>query len=160
MSQPNVEGVQGKNRDGIKESAKNSVQNSNGQYFTSSPTSRFPKKAKKETKSYERTPFGYDGQNVTSHKLHDLLATMMHRLGPLYAFQPAVVLEMWPQIVGEKLASFTSATRYEDGFLYVKVKNSTLLSLLSNPVDKQKIQEAVKAAVPGIVLKNIVFRIG
>ena len=111
-------------------------------------------------KQYQRTPFGYDGAALTSRKLHELLSGVMQRLGPLYKFQPSVVLESWPQIVGEKLALFTSASRYEDGILYVKVKNSTLLSLLSNPVDKQKIHEAVKAAVPGIVLKNIVFRIG
>ena len=152
MSQPNEDKVQGKNLRGS--------ECRGGSNFSSTSAPRFQKRTKKEAKSYERTPFGYDGQNVTSHKLNDLLATMMNRLGPLYAFQPAVVLEMWPQIVGEKLASFTSATRYEEGFLYVKVKNSTLLSLLNNPVDKQKIQEAVKAAVPGIVLKNIVFRIG
>ena len=117
-------------------------------------------KYNKKGKTYERTPFGYDGQGLTSHKLQELLSGMMHQLGPLYAHKPSVVLESWPQIVGEKLAAFTQATRYEDGVLYVKVKNSTLLSLLSNPVDKQRIQDAVKAAVPGIVLKNIVFRIG
>ena len=112
------------------------------------------------SKGYKRTPYGYDGASLTTRKLQELLSGVMQRLGPLYKFQPAVVLEVWPQIVGEKLAQFTKAFRYEDGILYVKVKNSTLLSLLSNPVDKQRIHEAVKAAVPGIVLKNIVFRIG
>ena len=111
-------------------------------------------------KYYQRTPFGYDGAGLTGRKLDDLLSSVMQKLSSLYKFQPSVVLDLWPKIVGERLAPFTTATRYEDGVLYIKVKNSTLLSLLSNPVDKQRIYEAVKTAVPGIVLKNIVFRIG
>lgn len=117
-------------------------------------------KAGTEKAFYKRTPFGYDGPQPTSRKLSDLLSGVMQKLGPLYKSQPQVVLEAWPDIVGEKLALFTSATRFENGVLYVKVKNSTLLCLLNNPVDKQKIHEAVKASVPGIVLNNIVFRIG
>ncbi len=113
-----------------------------------------------EKAAYKRLPKGYDGSQITSRTLSDLLPSIMQKLSPLYKSQPQVVLDSWPEIVGEKLALFTSATRFEDGVLYVKVKNSTLLSLLSNPVDKQKIHEAVKAAVPGIVLNNIVFRIG
>ena len=112
------------------------------------------------SKGYKRTPFGYDGNALTARHLQDILSLIMKRLGPLYATQPAVVLSVWPAVVGDKIACLTTAHRFQEGILYVKVKNSMMFSLLSNPVDKQKIQEAVRAAVPGIVLKNIVFKIG
>ena len=88
------------------------------------------------SKQYKRTPFGYDGSQVTTHRLPDLLPHVMHSVRDLFQQQPAVILEMWPAVVGPQLALFTSAWRFENNVLYVRVKNSTLLSLLNNPVDK------------------------
>lgn len=111
-------------------------------------------------KTYQRTPLGYDGPKVTSRKLPDLLPYVMQKLSSLYKTQPMVVLSYWPEVVGENIAPFTTAHSFENGFLNVKVKNSSLLSLLNNPVDKQRLVDALRAKVPGIVLKNINFRIG
>ena len=112
------------------------------------------------SKQYKRTPFGYDGSQITTHHLPDLLPHVMHSVRGLFHQQPAVVLEMWPEIIGQQLAPFTSAWRFEGGTLHVHVKNSSLLSLLNNPIDKLRLIEAMKKKVPGIVLKNINFRIG
>ncbi len=35
------------------------------------------------------------------------------------------VVEKWPEIVGESIASASKAVRYDDGILYVKVKSDT-----------------------------------
>jgi len=109
---------------------------------------------------YLRTPSSYDGFQVTTKRLHELLPRVMQSLSSLYKTQPSLVLGMWPEVVGEKLAALTCAFRFEDGVMHVKVKNSTLLSLLNNPVDRQRMIEAVRKKVPGIVLTNIQFRIG
>ena len=102
----------------------------------------------------------YDGQKPTSRKLQDLLPQVLGSLQWKYNAQPKLLLDEWANIIGDTLAPLTRAVRFEDGVLHVKVKNSTLLSLLHSPADKQKILEAIRNALPGIVIRNILFRIG
>lgn len=111
-------------------------------------------------KGYYRNSFGYDGTKPTSRKLQDLLPQVLGSLQGKYNAQPKLLLDEWPNIIGEALAPLTKAVNFYDGVLHVKVKNSTLLSLLHGPQDKQKIIEAIRNALPGIVIRNIVFRIG
>jgi hypothetical protein len=111
-------------------------------------------------KGYYRNSFGYDGTKPTSRRLQDLLPQVLRSLQGKYNTQPKLLLEAWADIIGETLAPLTKASRFEDGVLHVNVKNSTLLSLLHSPQDKQKIIEAIRQALPGIMIRNIVFRIG
>lgn len=102
----------------------------------------------------------YDGSKPTSRRLGDLLPGMMSKLGSLYKSQPEVLLNAWQSVIGEKFFPFTRAQRFESGVLTVLVKNSTLFSLLNNPVDKQRLITELRKRVPGAVLNQIVFRIG
>lgn len=111
-------------------------------------------------KTYQRTPLGYDGSKKTSRRLPDLLPHVMQKLASLYKTQPLIVLSYWPEVVGKDIAPFTQAHRFDEGVMHVKVKNSSLLSLLNSPSDKMRLLEALREKVPGIVLKNIIFRIG
>jgi len=97
---------------------------------------------------------------VTTQKLPDLLAKVMTEVKGRYNSQPDLLLQAWPNIVGPTFAPMTKAVRFEDGVLYVLVKNSTLLSLLSSPHDKQKLLDAIRKTFSGIVIRNIVLRIG
>ncbi|MCE5293138.1 MAG: DUF721 domain-containing protein [Chlamydiales bacterium] len=97
---------------------------------------------------------------LTSQKLQDLLPKMMAGVVAKYNDNPQILLEEWPQIVGVELAPMARAERFEDGVLYVKVKNSTLLSLLSNPHDKKRLIDCIRKKLSGISIRNIVFRIG
>jgi len=97
---------------------------------------------------------------VTSKKLQDLLPQVLDKVRTHYAENPQAVVKIWPQIIGKELASMTKAYRFEATVLHVQVKNSTLLSLLNNPVDKQKILQTIRHALPAIRISNIVFRIG
>lgn len=116
--------------------------------------------AEKVADSYKRTPHGYDGPLVTSHKLSELLPHVLRTVNDLYKTQPQVVLEVWPKVIGEKLAPFTKAYRFENGTLFVTVKNSSLLSLLNTPSDKKDLVERLKKQVPYAPIKNIKFQIG
>lgn len=107
-----------------------------------------------------RNFFNREGTKLTSRKLQDLLPQVLDSLQGKYNAQPKLLLERWATIIGSHLAPFTRAVRFEDGVLHVKVKNSTLLSLLHSPTDKKKIIEAIRNALPGIVIRNILFRIG
>lgn len=111
-------------------------------------------------RKYQRTPFGYDGPGITSHTLQEFLPRLTQRLECVYHAHPNLVIETWPKVVGEVLAPMTRATAFVDGVLRVTVKTSTLLSVLSNPVDKQRIMAALCERLPGLVIENIVFKIG
>jgi hypothetical protein len=66
---------------------------------------------------------------------------------------------MWPDVIGPKLASMTQAHSFVDGVLLVKVKNSTLHSLLSQN-DKPRILNLLRKRFPNVEIKTIYFRIG
>lgn len=94
-----------------------------------------------------------------SKKIADVLPAIMQKIDHAYAKKPAHVLEAWPQIIGEKLAPFTKAVSVENGTLVVKVKNSTLLSLLSRE-EKSHILKKMQERFSQEIVRNIIFRIG
>lgn len=110
-------------------------------------------------KNNRRTPKNYDGTEPTTHKMTDLLSDVVAHIRENYKDRPDLVLAAWPEVMGPQLASMTQAISFADGILHVKVKNSTLHSLLSQN-DKAKIIASLKTKFPRIQIKNIVFRIG
>ena len=110
-------------------------------------------------KRFHRTPKGYNGVYLTSHKLRDLLSSGLYNIGMTYKDQGDLILAAWPEIIGKKLASMTEAISFDTGILYVKVRNSTLFSLLKQH-DKPKILRSLRGKFPKTIIKNIVFRMG
>lgn len=108
---------------------------------------------------YNRRPRGYNGTGLTSHRLGELLPKMLASLGEVHCERPDLVLACWPEIIGPKLASMTQAISFTQGTLVVKVKNSTLYSLL-NQHDKPRILAKLKSRFPGVHFKNVLFKIG
>jgi len=104
------------------------------------------------------TPRNYDGTGVTSHKVGDLLPALLSRLSAVQQDRPDLVLAAWPEVIGPKLASMTQAVSFVEGVLVVRVKNSTLHSLLSRH-DKYRILAAIRQKFPKAGIQNIVFRI-
>lgn len=84
----------------------------------------------------------------------------MDKLQANASSQPQAIIDAWPDVIGPELASMTRAQRFENGVLHVTVKNSTLLSLLANQSDKQKLIDQYKLKLTGIQIRNIMFRIG
>lgn len=110
-------------------------------------------------KSIRRTPKGYDGTGLTTHRVSDLLSQVMSQIGDAYQDRPDLILAAWPDIIGQKLAPMAQAVSFVDGVLSVKVKNSTLHSLLSQK-DKLRILNSLRQKFPKVEIKNVVFRIG
>lgn len=106
-----------------------------------------------------RTPRNYDGSEITTHRLHDLMPEVLSRISTTFADRPDLILAAWPDVIGERLAPMTKAVSFIDGVLTVTVKNSTLYSLLSKN-DKPKLVQALKMKFPKILIKTILFRIG
>jgi hypothetical protein len=106
-----------------------------------------------------RTPKNYDGSGTTSRQLKELLPSVLSQIGGIYEERGDLVLASWPEIIGPQLASMTEAVSFDSGILVVKVKNSTLYSLLSQH-EKPRILKNLRDKFPTTSVKNIVFRLG
>lgn len=106
-----------------------------------------------------RTPKDYDGIKTTSHKVGDLLPGVLGAISEKYQDRPDLILATWPSIVGEKLASMAVAVRFDEGVLYIKVKNSTLYSLLEQK-EKSRLIQALRKKFPKVEIRSIHFRMG
>ena len=111
------------------------------------------------SKNYFRTPKQYDGTQVTSHRMTDLLPRVLAKIGEVYQQRADLILAMWPDVIGTKLAAMTQAVSFTNGILVVKVKNSTLHSLLSQH-EKLRLLNLLRKKFPHVEIKNIYFRIG
>lgn len=110
-------------------------------------------------KAIPRIPRNYDGSNPTGRHVKELLPAVLNKIGENYQERPDLILAAWPEIIGPILASQTQAVSFIDGKLTVKVKNSTLYSLL-NQNDKPKLVATLRQRFPRIEIKTILFRIG
>lgn len=108
---------------------------------------------------FRRTPKNYDGTALTTHSIGEVLSTVMSRIGGAYKDCPELVLAAWPDILGAKLAPMTQPMSFVDGILTVKVKNSTLYSLLSQH-EKPRLLAALRQKFPKLQIRNIVLRVG
>lgn len=110
-------------------------------------------------KKFGRTPKNYDGTAITTHHLTEILPVVLSRVDDLYGERPDLVIAGWPDIIGPELSSMTEVKGFYDGVLEVRVKNSTLYSLL-NQHDKPKLLQKLKQKFPKHSIKNIFFRMG
>jgi len=91
--------------------------------------------------------------------MSDLLTHVLSAIGANQSFRPDLILASWPEVIGAKLAPMTEAVSFEKGVLLIKVKNSTLYSLL-HKYERAKILNKLKAKFPNVDFKSILFRIG
>lgn len=106
-----------------------------------------------------RTPRGYDGPGVTTHRFADVLINVLATIGDTYHVRPDLVITAWPEIIGPKLAPMTQVVSFQEGVLTIKVKNSTLYSLL-NQHDRHRILSNLRQKFPKVSITNLVFRLG
>lgn len=109
-------------------------------------------------KKAQRTPKNYNGTDLTTRHLGSLLTDVFTKISGRYQQQPDVVLIAWPEVIGPQLAPMTQAVSFNDGVLLVKVKNSTLHSLLSRH-DKYRLLHALQKRVPQADVRDICFRV-
>lgn len=105
-----------------------------------------------------RTPKDYDGTAVTTHQMKHLIPQVLSHIDTVYYQQSNLVLEGWSEIIGSKLAHMTQALSFIDGILVVKVKNSTLHSLINQ--EKPRLLQMLREKFPATKIRTISFRIG
>lgn len=110
-------------------------------------------------KPFRRKAKDYDGTGITTRRIGDLLLQQLSLLTDVRGERPDIILAAWPEIIGQQLAPMTEAISFREGVLYIKVKNSTLYSLLTQH-DKPRIMNNLRAKFPKVQFRNVQFRIG
>jgi hypothetical protein len=95
----------------------------------------------------------------SAKRICDILPDLLKEIKAVRGERPDLVLSAWPEIIGKRFASMTRAVSFERGILSVVVKNSTLLSLLTQH-EKPRLIQKIKEQFPECALQNIIFRIG
>ena len=88
-------------------------------------------------------------------KLGQLLPSVLSKLGLDQRFKEQQVLSLWPAVVGQELASRTTATKVDRGVLYVHVDHGAWMQEL-HFIEKDLLRK-LRAQAPGVVLKKIRF---
>lgn len=105
-----------------------------------------------------RLPKNYDGCETTSRHMGDLLSPVLSKIARSVEVEADHVLASWPTLIGPQLAPMTQAVSYQEGTLTIRVKNSTLHSLLN--AERQRLLTDFKRKFPNTPFATIVFRIG
>ncbi len=106
-----------------------------------------------------RTPKFYDGTAPTGKRADRILSHILSEIGNQTGHQGHEVIEAWAEIIGPKFASLTEAVSMQDGLLTVKVKSSTLYSLLCQH-EKPRLLVRLRGKFPRASIRDIVFRMG
>lgn len=106
-----------------------------------------------------KRPWHYDGPLLTTRHISQVLPSVLKDIGKVYHDRPDLVLAAWPDVIGQKLAPMTHAVSFNEGFLVVKVNNSTLYSLLTQN-DKPRLIKNLREKFPQTTIKSIVFQLG
>jgi hypothetical protein len=77
-----------------------------------------------------RTPRNYRGTQNPAKQVSDLLPEVMLKLSKKGYVSKEDILPFWRELLGEKMADMTEIVSFQEKTLTVKVKSSTLYSLL------------------------------
>lgn len=96
---------------------------------------------------------------LTTRNLKQLLPTFLKAVGKRHEQRPDLILAAWPDLIGPRLAPMTRAVSFIDGFLNVKVRSSSLLSLLAQH-ERKRLLKQLRQMFPNATIRNIQFTIG
>jgi hypothetical protein len=103
-----------------------------------------------------RTPRNYSGIENPAKKMADLLPEVMSDIGRKVKDPREEIYQFWSELIGEKWAPMAVPVSFVEGVLTVKVKSSTLYSLLvthERPRLLGRLQEKFS-------IRNLIFRVG
>lgn len=103
-----------------------------------------------------RTPRNFNGTSRTEKTLVSLLPEILKSLRTLSETPTEEIFRCWFSLIGPKMAPFTEPVSYVDGVLTVKVKSSTLYSLLSRHEKPRLLKELGRQ----FSVRNLIVRIG
>lgn len=87
------------------------------------------------------------------------LDRVLEKMGGREKFGASKVFVHWPAIVGTTISSNAKPVRFENGLLYVNVRDSAWLMELRS-VSKYDILRAIRSQMGKIELNDIIFKLG
>lgn len=103
-----------------------------------------------------RTPRNFQGTKPTEKTIASLLPDVLKKFHAQAAEPAEEIFAFWRQLLGPKMGPLTEPVSYLNGVLTVKVKSSTLYSLLSQHEKPRLIKELSQR----FSVRGLVFRIG
>ena len=103
---------------------------------------------------------GGEDPKITTRHLSDLAGRYLECLEQRLLLNPKKLLDLWPEVLGHPKAAMTKVLKFESGVLHVSVKNSTLLSLLSTPLEKKRLIIELQRRAPEAGIVDIAFCFG
>ncbi len=110
-------------------------------------------------KRTRRTPRNFDGTEITSRSIDRLLGEMLLQIEERAKKNVDDIEGKWRAVIGEKMAPMTKVASLENGTLTIKVKNSTLYSLLCQHEKARLLCELQKRCSKESI-RDLKFRIG
>lgn len=107
----------------------------------------------------DRVPKNYQGLHPTGRQIKELLIPILTQMDQFAQDKPSELIEAWPNLVGEKIASMTKAVSYIKGTFLVKVDNATLYSLLVQH-ERHRLLQKIQEDFPHLKVRSILFRMG
>lgn len=90
------------------------------------------------------------------HRIGELIDMVLQQLGLGTTIKRYRVLQMWPEIVGERIAQVARAERLEDGKLFVRVSRAPWRNELT--FLKKGLIDKINKAMNQEIVKDIIFR--
>ncbi|MBI5272577.1 MAG: DUF721 domain-containing protein [Chlamydiia bacterium] len=103
-----------------------------------------------------RTPRAYNGVNSPSKKMAQVLPEILAEIDRRIVDPKEAVFNAWREILGEKMSPLMEPLTFIDGVLTIKVKGSTLYSLLCQH-EKPRLLRQLREKFQ---IRDLVFRIG
>lgn len=88
-------------------------------------------------------------------KLEQSLEKMIKQFKLEKTFQQSKAMELWDEVVGEKLAKKSKAEKFEHGNLFVKVESSAWRNEIQ--FHKEKIKQELNERLKANIVKKIIF---
>lgn len=103
-----------------------------------------------------RTPRNFSGTSPTGKPISTLLPEVLQAMRAKQGDPAEEVFAYWPTLLGPKMAPFTEPVSFVEGVLTVKVKSSTLYSLLC----QHERPRLLKQLQQKFSIRSLLFRIG
>jgi hypothetical protein len=110
-------------------------------------------------KPVPRIPKDYDGIEPPGRRMDSLLDALLDDLERSKKQSLDSIAKVFEEIVGGKIAPMIKVVNFQKGVLFVKVKNATLLSILSSQ-EKPRLLQNLRDKLPNIQFTNLVFQFG
>ncbi len=96
---------------------------------------------------------------TTTRNIKSLLPSVLRFISKRHEQRPDLIMAEWKAVIGERLAPMTKAVSFESGILTIKVRNSSLLSLLAQH-ERARLLKELRVKFPNATIRNIRFIIG